>query len=74
MKPTVYLGDLDGPDGNAFAVLAKCKTAAKNEKMSNDLYAQFRKEAMSADYDNLLETVRKYFNAKVLESVRTRKL
>lgn len=60
-RPVVRLGDLDGPAGNAFVILGNCKRAAKQQDMDYDLYEKFRVQAMSADYDDLLDTVNEYF-------------
>jgi len=48
-------------DGNAFAIMARVTKALKRGGRS-DLVAQFRKDAMSGDYDNLLQTCFKYVN------------
>lgn len=70
-KPILYLGDLDGPEGNAFAILGKAARVAKDNDMDFDT---IRKEATSGDYEHLLDTMRKYFDAQVMESVNTRSL
>lgn len=58
-KPSVSLVN---EDGNAFAILARCMAAAKKAGKSQEWYGEFRKEATSSDYDNLLITVMKWFN------------
>lgn len=58
-KPEV---NLIGTDGNAFAILAKCKKAAKKAGWTNEKIEEFTAEAKSGDYDNLLTTCCKYFD------------
>ena len=50
-KPVVKLV---GTDGNAFAILGKVKRALKEAGFTPDELAEFQKQAMSGDYDNLL--------------------
>ena len=50
-----------GTDGNAFAILGKCMSALKDAGKSEAEIQEFRKEATSGDYDNLLCTCAKYF-------------
>ena len=50
--------DLDGPQGNAFALLGQAKTWAK--ELSID-YKPIQTEMMSGDYTNLCKTFQKYF-------------
>ena len=45
-------------DGNAFAIIGRCRVAAKGTDLD---WSAFKKEAMSGDYDHLLQTVMKYF-------------
>lgn len=58
-KPEV---ELVGHDGNAFAILARCRGAARRSRWTEDQFRTFQEEAMSGDYDKLLATVTKYFN------------
>jgi nucleoside 2-deoxyribosyltransferase len=53
----VDLGDLDGPDGNAFAVLGKTVRALEAADVSLANVNLFREEATSDDYEHLLATV-----------------
>lgn len=71
MKPFLYLGDLSGPEGNAFAVLGVAQKVAKQNGMD---WEAIHKEATSGDYDHLLETIKKHFDAQVLGSVETKPL
>ncbi len=49
--------DCNGPEGNAFAVLGACKDIARLLDMDWETIA---KEAMSSDYDHLIETMDKH--------------
>ena len=51
---------LIGEDGNAFAILGRCRQALARARRL-DLWEEFRKEATSSDYDHLLATVCDYF-------------
>lgn len=61
-KPTVELADRDG---NAFAILGRCKKAMRRHyprEEYQEKWAEFEAEATSGDYDNLLRTVAQYFH------------
>ena len=47
---------LVGTDGNAFAVIGKVKSALRRGGVSNEEIQEFMQEAMSGDYDNVLQT------------------
>ena len=49
-----------GEDGNAFAILGRCRQALARARRL-DLWNEFYKEATSADYNHLLATVCDYF-------------
>lgn len=49
-----------GEDGNAFAILGRCRQALARARRL-DLWDEFHKEATSADYNHLLATVCEYF-------------
>ena len=51
---------LVGEDGNAFAILGRCRQAMSRAKRL-DLWNEFYKEATSDDYNHLLATVCDYF-------------
>jgi hypothetical protein len=51
---------LVGEDGNAFAILGRVTKAMKRSGVSKEDIDAFTKEAMSADYDALLQTVMKW--------------
>ena len=50
---------LTNRDGNAFAILGTARKAARENNMD---WEAIKKEAMSGDYDNLLQTMMKYFD------------
>ena len=50
---------LTGCDGNAFAVMARGRTALRKAKLSEDVVKEFTTEATSGDYDHLLQTCMK---------------
>lgn len=52
---------LVGEDGNAFFILAKVQKAIKKSDKP-ELAEEFIKEAMSGDYNHLLQTCMKYVN------------
>jgi hypothetical protein len=52
---------LVGEDGNAFAILGRASRIAKKNGMDWD---SISKEAMSGDYDHLLQTMIKYFDVE----------
>lgn len=60
-KPRVKLV---GRDGNAFSILAACKTAAKKAGWSKEQISAFMQQAMSADYDNLLAVACEHFDVR----------
>lgn len=53
---------LTGLDGNAFAVLGRCQTAARRAKVPETEIKTFLDEAMSGDYDHLLQTCMRWFD------------
>lgn len=52
---------LVGNDGNTFAILGAARTIAKENDMDWD---KIREEAMNGDYDNVLQTMMKYFEVE----------
>lgn len=49
-----------GEDGNAFAILARCRQALFRAKRL-DLWDEFYKEATASNYHHLIYTVFQYF-------------
>ena len=60
--PNVYV-KLVGEDGNAFSILARVSNALKKAGVSKEKISQFQKEAMSNDYNHLLNVVQYWVNA-----------
>ena len=56
----VYLGDLDGPDGNAFIILEKVNYAMKKAKVPFEDQDKFAAKAIDGSYKHLLQTVEEY--------------
>jgi hypothetical protein len=50
---------LTGKDGNAFAIIGAVSQALKRGG-NPELVKEFQKEAMSGDYDHLLQTAMEY--------------
>ncbi len=55
---------LAGHDGNAFAIIARCIAAMRRAGISPEERETFRSEAMSGDYNHLLQTVMAYFDTE----------
>lgn len=55
---------LTGTDGNAFSLMALVSKALKRVNVSADEIKKFREEAMSGDYDNLLQTCMKWVTVR----------
>ena len=58
LKPEVNLID---QDGNAFAILARCQSAARRAAWDERYLEEFLDEATAGDYNHLLKTVMDYF-------------
>lgn len=70
-KPLLYLGDLQGPEGNAYAVLGAAQRVAKENEMD---WPAIHQEATSGDYEHLLATLKEHFEVHVFAAVQTRQL
>jgi hypothetical protein len=53
--------ELVGQDGNAFAILGRCKQAARAAGLEKAEIDAFIAEATSGDYDHLLQTAMRWF-------------
>jgi hypothetical protein len=53
---------LTGKDGNAFGIIASVQKALKTNGVPSEEISQYRTEAMSADYDNLLSVTMDWVN------------
>ena len=51
---------LVGEDGNAFSIIGRVAKAMRRAKVDNADIEAFRAEAMSGDYDNVLQTAMRY--------------
>ena len=51
---------LTGKDGNAFFIISRVSSAMKKASVEKETIDKFRDEAMSGDYDNVLQTCMKY--------------
>ncbi len=51
---------LTGTDGNAFAIIGRVSRALKRAGHPESAVKEFQDEAMSGDYDHLLQTAMKY--------------
>lgn len=58
-KPAVRL---TGCDGNAFAVIGRCRAAARKAGWPPERVDAFTEEAMTGDYDHLLRVCMKHFD------------
>ena len=64
LKPsTPMIIDLNGPDGNAFALLGFAKNFANQLKLD---FNEINAEMTSGDYENLIEVFDKYFGSFVI--------
>jgi hypothetical protein len=59
MPKTDVVVNLSGNNGNAFSIIGQVTKALKRADHS-DLVDEFQKEAMSGDYDHLLQTAMEY--------------
>lgn len=55
---------LVGEDGNAFAILARVRTALKRAGVPLDEIQRFTSEATGGDYDHLLQTCMKWVSVE----------
>lgn len=51
---------LTGRDGNAFMVIGRVRAALRDNEVSLDEREAFTEDAMSGDYDNVLQTCMKW--------------
>lgn len=55
--------DLTGPDGNAFVLMGIAKNLAKQLKLDGEMIT---KEMMLGDYEDLLNTMERYFGDHII--------
>ncbi len=56
--------ELIGAEGNAGALLTRCKQAMEDDDMSLKLQTEFVREATRGDYDRLLRTAMAWFDVE----------
>lgn len=52
--------ELVGHDGNAFAIMARVKSALHDNGVSSEEIEEYLAESMSGDYNNLLRTAMRW--------------
>lgn len=52
--------NLIGEDGNAFSLIGSVSDALRRSGVARDIISEFRQEATSGDYDNVLATIAKW--------------
>ena len=55
---------LTGENGNAFNIIGLVQQALRRAKVPAEEIAEFRKEAMSGDYDNVLVTAMRWVDVQ----------
>ena len=55
---------LTGHDGNAVAILGRCRKAAREAGLRDSEINAFVTEATSDDYDHLLQTAMRWFDTQ----------
>jgi hypothetical protein len=60
---------LVGEDGNAFAIMGRASRAMQRAGFTRDERDEYQTEAMSGDYDHLLQTTMLYFDTSCDEEV-----
>ena len=71
-KDREFVINLDGPDGNAFALMAYAKRFAKDMGYVSD--EAILNNMRSGDYTNLVRTFDKYFGQYVILETRNEEL
>lgn len=59
--PTINV-KLVGEDGNAFFIIGKVKKTLQKEGVNSSKISEFVKDAMSGDYDHVLQTCMAWVN------------
>ena len=57
--------DIDGPDGNAFAIMGRVSAALKKAGATKEEISQYTMDSMSGDYDNLLAAADRWVDFRV---------
>ena len=53
---------LSGQDGNAMMIIGRVRAALRRARVTGDQINAFTDEAMSGDYDNVLQTAMRWVN------------
>ena len=53
-----------GEDGNAFSIIARCRTAWRQANKPASEWLPIQAEMLSGSYDHLLDTANTYFNVE----------
>lgn len=61
VKPNVKLA---GEDGNAYAIMGRVTTALRLAGADTEYVDKYHREAMSGNYDHLLQVSMEYINAE----------
>lgn len=59
--PDVHV-QLSGEDGNAFFIIGRVRKALRSAGVDSAECDEFSNEAMSGDYDNVLQTCMRWFS------------
>ena len=51
---------LSGQDGNAFMIIGRVTRAMRSAGIDSEVIEEFTEDAMSGDYDHVLQTCMKY--------------
>ena len=57
--------DIDGPDGNAFAIMGRVSAALKKAGATKEEINQYTMDSMSGDYENLLAAADRWVDFRV---------
>ena len=66
MKPRYFFGNLDGPAGNAYAVMGFFSRALSLYGSTSEEIQEVMADCMSGDYEHLLDVVEEHVAATVL--------
>lgn len=55
---------LVGQDGNAFAIIGRISQALRRAKVPQEIVKEFQTEAMSGNYDHVLQTAMRWVNVE----------
>lgn len=59
LYPTIHVR-LTGENGNAFMIIGRIEQGLRSAKIPAEEISKFREEAMSGDYNNVLQTAMKW--------------